>query len=101
MRKKNNEIKLDVLIVGAGFGGMYMLHKLRELGLEALIVEAGDGVEGHGIGIDILGLDVMLKVLNILILSQKNYNKNGVGQVDIPHKVKFLSMQIMLRTDSI
>ena len=46
MRKKNNEIKLDVLIVGAGFGGMYMLHKLRELGLEALIVEAGDGVGG-------------------------------------------------------
>ena len=47
MRKKNNEIKLDVLIVGAGFGGMYMLHKLRELGLEALIVEAGDGVGLH------------------------------------------------------
>ena len=46
MRKKNNEIKLDVIIVGDGFGGMYMLHKLRELGLEALIVEAGDGVGG-------------------------------------------------------
>ena len=46
MRKKNNEIKLDVLIVGAGFGGMYMLFKLRELGLKALIVEAGKGVGG-------------------------------------------------------
>ena len=46
MREKNNEIKLDVLIVGAGFGGMYMLFKLRELGLKALIVEAGKGVGG-------------------------------------------------------
>ena len=25
---------LNVLIVGAGFGGMYMLHKLREMGID-------------------------------------------------------------------
>src|SRR4051812_21410218 len=37
---------LDAVIVGAGFGGLSMLHRLRELGLSARIVEAADGVGG-------------------------------------------------------
>ena len=37
---------LDALIVGAGFAGMYQLHKLRGLGLSARVIEAGDGVGG-------------------------------------------------------
>ncbi len=36
----------DVLIVGAGFAGLYMLHRARGLGLRALVLEAGDGVGG-------------------------------------------------------
>ena len=36
----------DALVVGAGFAGMYMLHKLRELGLQAIGIEAGDDVGG-------------------------------------------------------
>ena len=28
----------DVVIIGAGFSGMYMLHKTRELGLSAVIL---------------------------------------------------------------
>ena len=38
--------QIDVLIVGAGFGGMYMLHSLNKLGLNSLILEQGDGVGG-------------------------------------------------------
>lgn len=38
--------KRDAIIIGAGFGGLYMLHKLRAQGLTALILEAGDGVGG-------------------------------------------------------
>ena len=37
---------LDAIIVGAGFGGLYMLHRLRGLGLSARILEAADGVGG-------------------------------------------------------
>jgi cyclohexanone monooxygenase len=37
---------LDALIVGAGFAGLYMLHRLRTLGFSARIVEAGSGVGG-------------------------------------------------------
>ncbi|RGP42124.1 Cyclohexanone monooxygenase [Altererythrobacter insulae] len=36
----------DALIVGAGFSGLYMLHKLRELGFSARVIEAADDVGG-------------------------------------------------------
>jgi len=37
---------IDAVIVGAGFAGMYMLHKARGLGLKARVFEAGSGVGG-------------------------------------------------------
>ena len=36
----------DAVIVGAGFAGLYMLHRLRGLGLSARVFEAGKGVGG-------------------------------------------------------
>lgn len=36
----------DVAIVGAGFAGLYMLHKARAMGLSAVVFEAADGVGG-------------------------------------------------------
>ena len=36
----------DVVIVGAGFAGMYMLHRLRGLGLSARVFEQGSDVGG-------------------------------------------------------
>jgi cyclohexanone monooxygenase len=36
----------DAVIVGAGFAGMYMLHRLRGLGFRARVFEAGSGVGG-------------------------------------------------------
>ena len=40
------ERSLDAVVVGAGFAGLYMLHRLRGLGLSARVFEAGDGVGG-------------------------------------------------------
>ncbi len=38
---------LDALVIGAGFSGLYMLHRLRdELNLDVRLYEAGDGVGG-------------------------------------------------------
>ena len=37
---------LDLLIVGAGFGGMYMLHRARLGGFSAEVLEMADGVGG-------------------------------------------------------
>jgi cyclohexanone monooxygenase len=36
----------DVIVIGAGFAGMYMLHRLRGLAFSARVIEAGSGVGG-------------------------------------------------------
>jgi cyclohexanone monooxygenase len=46
MRADDETLHLDALIVGAGFAGLYMLHRLRGLGFQARVLEAGDGVGG-------------------------------------------------------
>lgn len=38
--------ELDVVVVGAGAAGLYMLHRLRGLGMTATVIEAGAGVGG-------------------------------------------------------
>lgn len=41
---KNNTY--DAIVVGAGFAGLYMLHRLRLQGMRVRVFEAGDGVGG-------------------------------------------------------
>ncbi len=38
--------EFDVIVVGAGFSGLYSLHKMREIGLRACIIERADEVGG-------------------------------------------------------
>jgi cyclohexanone monooxygenase len=38
--------EFDVVIVGSGFAGMYMLHRVRGLGMTVRVFEAGGGVGG-------------------------------------------------------
>src|ERR1700732_679322 len=47
--KKGHELSrevYDVVVVGAGFAGMYMLYRLRGLGFSARVYEQGGGVGG-------------------------------------------------------
>ena len=55
---------LDAFVIGAGFGGMYALHRLRAMGLRVHAIEAGDGVGGTwywnrypGARCDVLSID--------------------------------------------
>ena len=45
-RSPEGDAVFDAVIVGAGFAGMYMLHRLRGLGFTARVYEAGGGVGG-------------------------------------------------------
>ena len=38
--------KVDAVVVGAGFAGLYMLYRLRQQGMTARVYEAGSGVGG-------------------------------------------------------
>lgn len=42
----NSTATFDVIIVGAGISGMYMLYRMRKLGLSARVIEAGSGLGG-------------------------------------------------------
>jgi len=46
MNDSNQPKPLDVLIVGAGFAGLYQLYRARKAGLTARVLEAGDDVGG-------------------------------------------------------
>ncbi|MGD9961980.1 flavin-containing monooxygenase [Nocardioides sp.] len=37
---------VDVIVVGAGFAGLYMLYRLREQGFSTIVLEAGEDVGG-------------------------------------------------------
>jgi cyclohexanone monooxygenase len=39
-------VELDAIVVGAGFAGLYALHRLRGLGLEVRVLEAASGLGG-------------------------------------------------------
>ncbi|KAI9733616.1 MAG: hypothetical protein M1834_003218 [Cirrosporium novae-zelandiae] len=41
-----DNLDVDVLIVGAGFGGVFLLYQLRKLGFKAVIYEAGTDLGG-------------------------------------------------------
>lgn len=43
---KSQVIDLDALIVGAGFGGVYQLKKLRDRGYNVKLVESGSDFGG-------------------------------------------------------
>jgi cyclohexanone monooxygenase len=40
------KMDFDAIVVGAGFAGMYMLHRLRQAGFSTRVIEAGKGVGG-------------------------------------------------------
>jgi cyclohexanone monooxygenase len=44
--KAERTSQCDAVVVGAGLGGLYMLHRLRALGLRVQVFEAGGGIGG-------------------------------------------------------
>ncbi|WP_295854136.1 NAD(P)-binding protein, partial [Tardiphaga sp.] len=41
-----SDARCDVVVVGAGFAGLYLLHKLRGLGFSVRVFEQGGDVGG-------------------------------------------------------
>ena len=44
--EESRENKLDVVVVGAGFAGLYLLYRLRKMGLQVRVLEAGSDIGG-------------------------------------------------------
>ncbi len=46
LKVKTEVSHFDMIVVGAGFAGLYQLHKARNAGLKVKVLEAGEGVGG-------------------------------------------------------
>jgi cyclohexanone monooxygenase len=98
-------IDCDAIIVGAGFAGLYMLHRLRGLGLSARVIEAGDGVGGTwywnrypGARCDIESLEYQYGFDDDLPREWK-WTERYASQPEILRYIEFVADKLDLRRD--
>ena len=76
----------DAVIVGAGFSGLYALHKLRnEMGLSARVYEAG---AARGIGTAIRARAAIRPVGSTATRSMRSSARNGSGANATPSRMR-------------
>ena len=96
---------LDTLVVGAGFSGLYALHRLRDLGLSARLVERGGGVGGTwywnrypGARCDIESVDYQFSFSEEL-LDEWEWSERYAAQPEILRYLEFVADRLDLRRD--
>jgi cyclohexanone monooxygenase len=105
MPSKHEPSSLDVLIVGAGFSGMYMLQKMRQHGFSARTVDAGPDVGGTwchnrypGLRCDVESLEYCYTFSEEL-RSQWNWSERYPPQSEIHAYARFVTDKLDLRRD--
>ena len=96
---------LDALVLGGGFGGLYMLHRLREMGLAVLALEAGGDVGGAwywnrypGARCDVESL-VYSYSFSPVIDSEWSWTERYAAQPEILRYLRFVCDRLDLRKD--
>ena len=74
----------DAVVVGAGFAGLYMLHRLRNVGLSVRVYEAGDGVGGTWYWNRYPGPDATSRAWTTPTPSPRNSSRSGSGPSATP-----------------
>ncbi len=97
--------EFDAVIVGAGFAGMYMLHRLRGQGLIARVYEAGDDVGGTwywnrypGARCDIQSMDYSYSFSDEL-QQEWRWSERNAAQPEILRYARHVSERFDLRRD--
>jgi cyclohexanone monooxygenase len=97
--------QLDALVVGAGFSGLYALHRLRELGLAVRLAEKGDGVGGTwywnrypGARCDIESVDYQFSFSQEL-LDEWEWSERYAAQPEILRYLEFVADRLDLHRD--
>src|SRR5258708_38298290 len=104
-RKDDAPGAYDVVVVGAGFAGMYMLHRLRALGLSVRVYEQGGDVGGTwywnrypGARCDVESMQYSYSVSDEL-RQQWNWSERYAPQPEILRNANHVADRFNLRTD--
>jgi cyclohexanone monooxygenase len=100
-----NGNRYDVVVVGAGLAGLYMLHAVRKLGLSAKLIEAGDGVGGTwywnrypGARVDVESIDYCYGFSEEL-LSEWRWTEKFATQPEVLSYLEFVARRLELLRD--
>jgi cation diffusion facilitator CzcD-associated flavoprotein CzcO len=96
---------LDALVIGAGFAGLYMLHRLRETGRTALVLERGAGVGGTwywnrypGARVDVQGVEYSYS-FSPEIEQEWDWSELMPAQDELERYLNFVTDRLDLRRD--
>jgi cation diffusion facilitator CzcD-associated flavoprotein CzcO len=97
--------QLDVLIIGAGFSGLYALHKAREAGICVQVLERANAVGGTwlynrypGARCDIESVEYSYSFSDE-IQQEWNWTETLAGQAEIKQYLNFVADRLDLRRD--
>lgn len=97
--------KLDVLVIGAGFSGLYALYRLREMGHRVHAIDAGSDVGGvwywnryPGARCDIESVDYCYSFSHELV-TEWNWSERYPAQPEILSYINYVADKFDLRPD--
>jgi len=95
----------DVLVVGAGFAGLYALHRFRSMGLRVRVLESGAGIGGTwfwnrypGARCDIESMQYSYSFSDE-IQQQWNWSQHYAPQPEILRYIHFVADKLDLKRD--
>jgi len=98
-------VDVEAVVIGAGFSGLYMLHRLRGLGLNVQVFEAGSGVGGTwfwnrypGARCDIASLDYCYSFSEEL-LDEWQWSERYAPQPEVLRYLNYVADRFDLRRD--
>jgi len=102
---RESATRFDVIVIGAGFGGLCVLHKMRELGLTARVLEMGDGVGGTwywnrypGARVDVQGIEYSYS-FSKEIEQEWDWSEIMPTQPELERYLNFVADRLDLRRD--
>ncbi len=95
----------DVIIVGAGFGGLTAVHRMRELGFSVRLFEAGSDVGGTwywnqypGLKVDVESVEYSLS-FSYVIEQEWTWSERYAGPQELCRYANFVADRLDLRRD--
>ncbi len=105
MSNSSENIDYDVVIVGAGFGGLTAVHRMRELGFSVRLYEAGSDVGGTwywnrypGLKVDIESVEYSL-AFSYVIEQEWTWSERYPEPVELCRYANFVADRLDLRRD--